>query len=180
MVTYGAMSQQPLSIPPSLLIFKDLRLRGFWLTGGYAKAGREGKAPRRGSPPRQSLFVCVRRGGAAAQRACGPLRCLRGASLPARLPGRTTPTHPPPAACLPADEGRLEGQGAAGGPRLRSVPHQGDQALPVSPASTGPPARMTSLGAGLGSQTAGRASNAPHVPAACTGRAGWGPRVQRA
>ena len=37
MVTYGAMSQQPLTVPPGLLIFNDLRLRGFWLTGGYAK-----------------------------------------------------------------------------------------------------------------------------------------------
>ncbi|KAL4419418.1 hypothetical protein ABPG77_006345 [Micractinium sp. CCAP 211/92] len=37
MVTYGAMSQQPLSVPPGLLIFSDIRLRGFWLTGGYAK-----------------------------------------------------------------------------------------------------------------------------------------------
>ncbi len=40
MVTYGAMSQQPLSVPPGLLIFSDIRLRGFWLTGGYAKARR--------------------------------------------------------------------------------------------------------------------------------------------
>lgn len=40
MVTYGAMSQQPLSVPPGLLIFNDVRLRGFWLTGGYAKARR--------------------------------------------------------------------------------------------------------------------------------------------
>jgi trans-2-enoyl-CoA reductase len=37
MVTYGAMSQQPLTVPPGLLIFNDIRLRGFWLTGGYAK-----------------------------------------------------------------------------------------------------------------------------------------------
>lgn len=38
MVTYGAMSQQPLTVPPGLLIFNDIRLRGFWLTGGYSKA----------------------------------------------------------------------------------------------------------------------------------------------
>lgn len=37
LVTYGAMSQQPLTLPPGLLIFNDIRLRGFWLTGGYAK-----------------------------------------------------------------------------------------------------------------------------------------------
>ena len=29
---------QPLTVPPGLLIFNDIRLRGFWLTGGYAKA----------------------------------------------------------------------------------------------------------------------------------------------
>jgi hypothetical protein len=27
-------------VPPGLLIFNDIRLRGFWLTGGYAKASR--------------------------------------------------------------------------------------------------------------------------------------------
>lgn len=37
MVTYGGMSSEPIPIPASLLIFKDLRLKGFWLTGGYAK-----------------------------------------------------------------------------------------------------------------------------------------------
>lgn len=37
LVVYGAMSQQPLCVPPGLLIFKDIRVRGFWLTGGYAK-----------------------------------------------------------------------------------------------------------------------------------------------
>ena len=31
-VTYGAMSRQPLRIPNGLLIFKDLRWRGFWIT----------------------------------------------------------------------------------------------------------------------------------------------------
>lgn len=37
MVVYGAMSQQAVTIPPSQLIFRDVRIRGFWLTGGYAK-----------------------------------------------------------------------------------------------------------------------------------------------
>jgi len=32
-VTYGGMSQQPVNIPTSLLIFKDLHFRGFWLSG---------------------------------------------------------------------------------------------------------------------------------------------------
>ncbi|XP_077193289.1 enoyl-[acyl-carrier-protein] reductase, mitochondrial [Paroedura picta] len=32
MVTYGGMSKQPVAIPVSALIFKDVRLRGFWMT----------------------------------------------------------------------------------------------------------------------------------------------------
>ena len=37
-VTFGAMSKQPLRIPNGLLIFKDLRWRGFWLTRWYQNA----------------------------------------------------------------------------------------------------------------------------------------------
>lgn len=32
MVTYGAMSKKPVALPTGLLIFKDLRFRGFWLS----------------------------------------------------------------------------------------------------------------------------------------------------
>ncbi|MES2569221.1 MAG: 2-enoyl thioester reductase domain-containing protein, partial [Verrucomicrobiota bacterium] len=32
LVTYGAMGRQPVRIPNGLLIFQDLRLRGFWMT----------------------------------------------------------------------------------------------------------------------------------------------------
>jgi len=32
-VTYGGMSMKPLTIPTSLLIFKDLTCKGFWLSG---------------------------------------------------------------------------------------------------------------------------------------------------
>jgi trans-2-enoyl-CoA reductase len=32
MVTYGAMSRQPVKVPNSFLIFKELHLRGFWVT----------------------------------------------------------------------------------------------------------------------------------------------------
>jgi mitochondrial enoyl-[acyl-carrier protein] reductase / trans-2-enoyl-CoA reductase len=32
MVTYGAMSKQPLTLPASMLIFKDLRFAGFWVS----------------------------------------------------------------------------------------------------------------------------------------------------
>ena len=35
MVTYGAMSLQPLKIPNGLLIFKDLRFRGIWINRWY-------------------------------------------------------------------------------------------------------------------------------------------------
>lgn len=40
MVTYGAMSKQALAIPPPLLIFKDLRFRGFWVSGSFTRASR--------------------------------------------------------------------------------------------------------------------------------------------
>ncbi|KAJ3064554.1 hypothetical protein HDU98_012042 [Podochytrium sp. JEL0797] len=32
MVTYGGMSKEPVAIPTGLLIFKDLKFRGFWMT----------------------------------------------------------------------------------------------------------------------------------------------------
>lgn len=37
-VTYGAMGRQPLRIPNGLLIFNDLRWRGFWVTQWYRHA----------------------------------------------------------------------------------------------------------------------------------------------
>ncbi|MEI6350111.1 MAG: 2-enoyl thioester reductase domain-containing protein [Verrucomicrobiota bacterium] len=37
-VTYGAMSRQPLKIPTGLLIFKDIRFQGFWVTKWYETA----------------------------------------------------------------------------------------------------------------------------------------------
>lgn len=42
MVTYGAMSKQPVSLPTGLLIFKDIRFRGFWLSR-WADENRESK-----------------------------------------------------------------------------------------------------------------------------------------
>lgn len=39
LVTYGAMAKQPLHIPNGLLIFKDLILRGFWISEWYRRAG---------------------------------------------------------------------------------------------------------------------------------------------
>lgn len=44
MVTYGGMSMKPVTIPTSLFIFKDIRLRGFWMTrwnSGATRAERE-------------------------------------------------------------------------------------------------------------------------------------------
>ncbi len=38
LVTYGAMSLQPLKIPNGLLIFKDLRFRGIWINKWYDQA----------------------------------------------------------------------------------------------------------------------------------------------
>jgi trans-2-enoyl-CoA reductase len=43
-VTYGAMSRQPLRIPNGLLIFKDLHWRGFWITQWYRHATPEAEA----------------------------------------------------------------------------------------------------------------------------------------
>lgn len=42
LVTYGAMSKQPLMLPTGLLIFRDLRFHGFWLSR-WANADRNGK-----------------------------------------------------------------------------------------------------------------------------------------
>ncbi|KUI54130.1 putative trans-2-enoyl-CoA reductase, mitochondrial [Cytospora mali] len=42
LVSYGAMSRQPIKLPTGLLIFKDLRFHGFWLSR-WANANREGK-----------------------------------------------------------------------------------------------------------------------------------------
>ncbi|MCX8513282.1 MAG: 2-enoyl thioester reductase domain-containing protein [Chthoniobacteraceae bacterium] len=41
LVTYGAMSLQPLRIPNGLLIFKDLAFRGFWVSKWFQKATPE-------------------------------------------------------------------------------------------------------------------------------------------
>lgn len=32
-VTYGGMSLRPVTMPASLLIFKDIAFKGFWLSG---------------------------------------------------------------------------------------------------------------------------------------------------
>lgn len=42
LVTYGAMSKQPVMLPTGLLIFKDLRFKGFWLSR-WANGDRQGK-----------------------------------------------------------------------------------------------------------------------------------------
>jgi NADPH:quinone reductase-like Zn-dependent oxidoreductase len=40
-ITYGAMSRKPLTLPNGLLIFRDIRLRGFWLTKWLEQASCE-------------------------------------------------------------------------------------------------------------------------------------------
>ncbi|KAF9653823.1 trans-2-enoyl-CoA reductase [Thelephora ganbajun] len=35
LVVYGAMAQEDIQIPPFLLVFKDIRVRGFWRTGWF-------------------------------------------------------------------------------------------------------------------------------------------------
>ncbi|ROW13602.1 hypothetical protein VPNG_04553 [Cytospora leucostoma] len=42
LVTYGAMSKQPVALPTGLLIFRDLRFHGFWLSR-WANANPQGK-----------------------------------------------------------------------------------------------------------------------------------------
>lgn len=42
LVTYGAMSKKPVALPTGLLIFKDLRFKGFWLSR-WANSDKEGK-----------------------------------------------------------------------------------------------------------------------------------------
>lgn len=41
MVTYGGMSKQPIKLGTGLLIFKDIQMRGFWVSRWYKKASRE-------------------------------------------------------------------------------------------------------------------------------------------
>ena len=57
LVTYGAMSLQPLKIPNGLLIFKDLHFRGIWINKWYDNATKE----RRMEAFRQ-LFEMAKRG----------------------------------------------------------------------------------------------------------------------
>src|SRR6202171_200935 len=57
MVTFGAMSLQPLKIPNGLLIFKDLRFRGIWINKRYDNA----TMPERMEAFRQ-LFEMAKRG----------------------------------------------------------------------------------------------------------------------
>ena len=40
LVTYGAMSKQPLSLPASLFIFKSLTTHGFWQSRWYKEHSR--------------------------------------------------------------------------------------------------------------------------------------------
>lgn len=43
MVTYGGMSLKPVTVPTSVLIFNDIKLKGFWLSRWYAEHGESGR-----------------------------------------------------------------------------------------------------------------------------------------
>jgi trans-2-enoyl-CoA reductase len=57
LVTFGAMSLQPLKIPNGLLIFKDLRFRGIWINKWYDNA-----TPAQRMEAFQHLFEMAKRG----------------------------------------------------------------------------------------------------------------------
>jgi trans-2-enoyl-CoA reductase len=57
MVSFGAMSLQPLKIPTGLLIFKDLRFRGIWINKWYDNA-----TPAERTETFRPLFEMARRG----------------------------------------------------------------------------------------------------------------------
>jgi mitochondrial enoyl-[acyl-carrier protein] reductase / trans-2-enoyl-CoA reductase len=57
LVTFGAMSLQPLKIPNGLLIFKDLRFRGIWINKWYDKATEQERME-----AFQPLFEMAKRG----------------------------------------------------------------------------------------------------------------------
>ena len=57
LVSFGAMSLQPLKIPTGLLIFKDLRFRGIWINKWYDNAG-----PAERMETFRPLFDMARRG----------------------------------------------------------------------------------------------------------------------
>jgi NADPH:quinone reductase-like Zn-dependent oxidoreductase len=40
-ITYGAMARKPLTLPNGLLIFRDLRVRGLWVTKWLEEASAE-------------------------------------------------------------------------------------------------------------------------------------------
>ena len=57
MVTYGAMSLQPLSIPNGMFIFKNLRFTGFWVNKWY-----EAATPQQRAETFAPLFAMAKRG----------------------------------------------------------------------------------------------------------------------
>ncbi|XP_068180133.1 enoyl-[acyl-carrier-protein] reductase, mitochondrial isoform X2 [Antennarius striatus] len=44
MVTYGGMARKPVTIPVGALIFKDVKVRGFWITQWHKYCSSDGKA----------------------------------------------------------------------------------------------------------------------------------------
>jgi trans-2-enoyl-CoA reductase len=55
-VTYGAMSRRPLTIPASALIFKNLTFKGFWITSWYQEIGA---ADKKGNAERAQMLDAI-------------------------------------------------------------------------------------------------------------------------
>ncbi|XP_008937223.1 PREDICTED: trans-2-enoyl-CoA reductase, mitochondrial, partial [Merops nubicus] len=59
MVTYGGMAKQPVMVPVSAFIFRDLRLRGFWVTQWRKDHAQD---PESVATMMDTLFQLIRRG----------------------------------------------------------------------------------------------------------------------
>jgi trans-2-enoyl-CoA reductase len=84
-VTYGAMGRQPVRLPNGLLIFKDIRFRGFWVTRWYAQADAAAKRAMF-----EELFAHIRSGAVHAPvEKIYPLTEITAALRHAAQPGRS-------------------------------------------------------------------------------------------
>ena len=84
MVTYGAMAREPLRVDNGLLIFQDIRFRGFWISEWYRQASRS-----QIEEMFRGLVVLARAGQLRAPvEKTYPLAQVREALAHARRPGR--------------------------------------------------------------------------------------------
>jgi trans-2-enoyl-CoA reductase len=91
LVSYGAMSMQPVTVPASLLIFKDVRVRGFWLSGGGGGGKEEDETARRRRAAVLDRAAALFLEGAwrAPQAECVPLREAASRGVARAREGRT-------------------------------------------------------------------------------------------